>query len=78
MRRRPGPVMGWPPLFGRLAAELAELMPKPSALVLEHAHHLGRAHRTLTLLGGTLLPALDSARRRRRGLRGQGRPQVVA
>jgi DNA-binding SARP family transcriptional activator/tetratricopeptide (TPR) repeat protein len=59
MRRRPGPVMGWPPLFARLAADLAELMPKTSALVLEHAHHLGRAHRTLTLLGGTLLPALN-------------------
>ncbi len=51
--------MGWPPLFGRLAAELAEVMPRPAALVLEHAHHLGRAHRTLALLGGTLLPALD-------------------
>lgn len=59
MRRRPGSVMGWPPLFGRLAAELADAMPGPAALVFEHAHHLGRAHRTLALLGSTLLPALN-------------------
>jgi DNA-binding SARP family transcriptional activator len=59
MRRRPGPVMGWPPLFGRLGAELAEAMLGPAALVFEHAHHLGRAQRTLALLGGTLLPALN-------------------
>ena len=59
MRRRPGPVMGWPPLFSRLAAELAEMMAQPAALVFEHAHHLGRAQRTLALLGSTLLPALN-------------------
>jgi DNA-binding SARP family transcriptional activator/tetratricopeptide (TPR) repeat protein len=60
MRRRPGPVAGWPPLFGRFAAELAEAMPRPAALVFEHAHHLGRAHLTLGLLGSTLLPALNA------------------
>jgi DNA-binding SARP family transcriptional activator len=59
MRCRPGPVMGWPPLFGQLAAELAEVMTQPAALVLEHAHYLGRAQRTLALLGSTLLPALN-------------------
>jgi DNA-binding SARP family transcriptional activator len=59
MRRRPGPVAGWPPLFGRLAAELAQALTRPAALVLEHAHHLGRAHSTLALLGSTLLPALN-------------------
>jgi DNA-binding SARP family transcriptional activator len=59
IRRRPGPVMGWPPLFGRLAAELAEVMPGPAALVFEHVHFLDRAHRTLALLGRTLLPALN-------------------
>ena len=59
IRRQPGPVMGWPPLFGRLAAELAEVMPGPAALVFEHVHFLGRAHRTLALLGSTLLPALN-------------------
>ncbi len=59
MRRRPGPVAGWPPLFGRLAAELAEAMPRPTALVLEHAHYLGRVHPTLAVLGSTLLPTLD-------------------
>jgi DNA-binding SARP family transcriptional activator len=59
MRRRPGPVMGWQPLFGRLAAELGEKLPGPAALVFEHAHHLRRAQRTLALLGSTLLPALN-------------------
>jgi DNA-binding SARP family transcriptional activator len=59
MRLRPGPVAGWPPLFGRLATELAEAMPRPTALVLEHAHHLGRADATLAVLGSTLLRALD-------------------
>jgi len=59
IRRQPGPVMGWPPLFGRLAAELAEVMPGPAALVFEHVHFLGRAHSTLALLGSTLLPALN-------------------
>jgi DNA-binding SARP family transcriptional activator len=59
MRRRPGPVMGWQPLFGRLAAELAEAMPGPAALVFEHVHHLRRARDTLAVLGRTLLPALN-------------------
>jgi DNA-binding SARP family transcriptional activator len=59
MRRRPGPVMGWPPLFGRLAAELAEVLPQSAALVFEHAHHLVRAQQTLALLGSTVLPAVD-------------------
>jgi DNA-binding SARP family transcriptional activator len=59
MRRRPGPVAGWQPPYARLAAELAEALPRPAALVLEHAHHLGRAYQTLALLGSTLLPALS-------------------
>lgn len=59
MRRRPGPVMGWPPLFGRLAAELAEAMARPAALVFEHGHHLGRAQPTLDLLGSAFLSALN-------------------
>jgi DNA-binding SARP family transcriptional activator len=58
MRRRPGPVMGWSPLFGRLAAELAEVMAPPAALVFEHTHHLSHAHHTLALLGSTFLPSL--------------------
>jgi DNA-binding SARP family transcriptional activator len=60
MRRQPGPVAGWPPLFGRLAAELAEMVSESGALVLEHAHHLSRVHPTITILGTHLLPAIDS------------------
>ena len=52
--------MGWPPLFGRLAAELAEVMPGPAALVFEHVHFLGRAHRTLALLGRRFCPPSTS------------------
>jgi hypothetical protein len=59
MRRQPGPVAGWPPLFGRLAAELAEMVSESGALVLEHAHHLSRVHPTITILGTHLLPAID-------------------
>jgi DNA-binding SARP family transcriptional activator len=59
MRRQPGPVAGWLPLFGRLAAELAEVVCESGALVLEHAHHLGQVHPTLTILGTQLLPAIN-------------------
>jgi DNA-binding SARP family transcriptional activator len=59
MRHQPGPVAGWPPLFHRLAADLAEAMAQPAALVLEDAHQLGPASPTLALLGSHLLPGLD-------------------
>jgi DNA-binding SARP family transcriptional activator len=60
MRRQPGPVAGWLPLFGRLAAELAEVVCESGALVLENAHHLGRVHPIITMLGTQLLPAIDA------------------
>jgi hypothetical protein len=59
MRRQPGPVAGWVPLFARLAAELAEVVRETGALVLEHAHHLSGVHPTITILGTQLLPAID-------------------
>src|SRR6266487_785872 len=58
MRARPGPVVGWPLIFSRLADELADSLPANGALVLEHLHHLDDTRPTLTLLGRHLLPAL--------------------
>jgi DNA-binding SARP family transcriptional activator len=60
MRRQPGPVAGWLPHFGRLGAELAEVICESGAFVLEHVHHLGRVHPTLTMLGSELLRAISS------------------
>src|SRR5690349_6010011 len=58
MRREPGPLLGWPALFGRLGRELAELLPRAPAIVLERVHHLAGPQPTLRLLGAHLLPAL--------------------
>lgn len=60
IRRQPGPVMGWPPLFGRLAAELAEVMPGPAALVFEHVHFLGRPTVRLPCLAARFCPLSTS------------------
>jgi DNA-binding SARP family transcriptional activator len=59
MRHQPGPIAGWPPLFGRLAAELTDQGGRSRALVLQHVHRLGRASPALALLGGEFLPALN-------------------
>ena len=59
MRRQPGPIAGWPRAVSRLAEELQELLATPSAVVLQHVHHLGQARPTLDLLGCHLLPALS-------------------
>jgi DNA-binding SARP family transcriptional activator len=59
MRADPGPISGWPLLFTRLAEELRELLSKPVALVLQHAHHLEQARSTLQLLGSHLLSPLE-------------------
>src|SRR3990172_2566355 len=58
MRRQPGPMAGWPPLFTHLARELAESLPPSSAVVLEHIHDLNDTHPTLRLLATCFLPAL--------------------
>lgn len=60
MRRRPGPVMGWPRIFTHLARELGTTLPAASALVIEHIHYLNGSHQTLALLGSHLLPALPA------------------
>jgi DNA-binding SARP family transcriptional activator len=61
---------GWPERFERLAAELAGAAPAPTALVVEHAHHLGGTGRppggsgnpAPFLLGRLLEPLLDDDR----------------
>jgi hypothetical protein len=58
MRGQPGPVAGWPLVFARLAEELRDLLSTPSALVLQHVHHLQQTRPTLEFLGSHLLPPL--------------------
>lgn len=38
MRRTPGPIAGWPVLFGQLAEELCATLPPESAFVIEYPH----------------------------------------
>ncbi|NTU80378.1 MAG: hypothetical protein HGA45_13545 [Chloroflexales bacterium] len=58
MRRHPGPLLGWPPIFARLSQELAEALGANGALVLEGCHHLGDASQTLRLLSAHVLSTL--------------------
>jgi ATP/maltotriose-dependent transcriptional regulator MalT len=60
MRRQPGPLTRWSPLFAQLAHELAEALPMPCTIVLEHCHHLNDTNPTLGLLGCSFLPALPT------------------
>src|SRR6266542_4239727 len=55
MRRQPGPVAGWVPLFACLADELAGALGPSDAIVLEGIHHLGGAYPTLRLMSAHLL-----------------------
>lgn len=61
MRRRPGPIAGWPPLFTQLAHELFAAFPASGALVLERSHYLNHRHPTLELCSTYLLPALPAS-----------------
>jgi DNA-binding SARP family transcriptional activator len=61
MRRHPGPMAGWVPLFSCLGHELAEALPTATVLVLEHLDQIGEAHPTLELLGANLLAALPAS-----------------
>jgi DNA-binding SARP family transcriptional activator len=61
MRRHPGPLRGWPPLFAHLGHELAGALPATTALVLERGHYLGGFHPTLQLFSSHLLPAVPSS-----------------
>jgi tetratricopeptide (TPR) repeat protein len=58
MRRRPGPVTGWPPLFDRLAQDLTEALGPHGSIVVEDIGRLDGLHPTLRLLGTRLLSAL--------------------
>jgi DNA-binding SARP family transcriptional activator len=58
MRRRPGPIAGWPPLFRTLARELGEALPAATVMVLEHLEHLNGLGPALELLGRHLLTIL--------------------
>jgi ATP/maltotriose-dependent transcriptional regulator MalT len=58
MRLNPGPVVGWPRLYERLAYELGDSLPPSTAIVLEHIHNLESAQPVLGLIGNHLLPRL--------------------
>jgi ATP/maltotriose-dependent transcriptional regulator MalT len=61
MRRQPGPIEGWPPLFACLAQTLADVLGPHGTLVLEQCHYLGDAHQTARLLGEYVLRALSES-----------------
>jgi len=58
MRRSPGPVSGWPPLFQHMAQTLAEALGENGALVFEHVHKLSPLQPTLSLVSAYLVPNL--------------------
>lgn len=60
MRRRPGPVAGWPPLFASLAEELSATLGPDGAVVIEACNAFDGATGTLRLLGAHLLAHLPS------------------
>ncbi len=60
MRRQPGPVSGWAPLFATAAREYAGALPDGGVLVLEHAGALAHSG-CLELLGAHFLPLLPEA-----------------
>jgi DNA-binding SARP family transcriptional activator len=61
MRRRPGPLHGWPALYSHLAEELAAALPMGCALVVEGVDLLDGNQPTLGLFGAYLLPELAQA-----------------
>ena len=60
MRRRPGPIAGWAPLFAELGQELAGAFAASTVVVIEHIHYLNSGSPALEMLGAHLLPALAS------------------
>jgi DNA-binding SARP family transcriptional activator len=58
MRARPGPVYGWPPLFGVLADALADCVAGHGAVVIEDAPGMLAAGDTLSLIGTYVLAPL--------------------
>ncbi|MFI0446426.1 BTAD domain-containing putative transcriptional regulator [Actinomadura sp. 6N118] len=60
MRRCPGPVEGWPPLFNQLGCELRKHLCETGAIVLENVHHLNGKSPVFALAGAHLFPVLDA------------------
>lgn len=58
MRDKPGPVYGWPPLFGVLAGDMADCVAGGGAVVIEDMHGTLAAGDTLSLIGTHLLGPL--------------------
>ena len=58
---QPGPVFGWPPLFGQLARDLRLCLDGNGALVLEDIHYAAAGSPTLSMIGRFLLPELAGA-----------------
>ena len=58
MRRGPGPVTGWTPLFHHLAHILTEALGENGALIFEHIHKLSPVQPTLGLVSAHLVPNL--------------------
>lgn len=61
MRRRLGPIQGWPSLFGLLGDDLGSALPAGTALVIETSALSDEARLTLRLLLSHGLPALPPA-----------------
>jgi DNA-binding SARP family transcriptional activator len=58
MRRKPGPIAGWEPLYIQLAVEFNHLLPRGTILVLEGVDYLNYSPVCLRLLGDNFLPHL--------------------
>lgn len=61
MRRQPGPLLGWPPIFANLSQEMAAALGAAGTLVIEGCHHLADAYQTLQLLSAHVLSTLAPA-----------------
>lgn len=61
MRRQPGPIAGWAPVFHSLAAELSRTLPPNTAIVIEQLQHLAVAGPALALLCRCLLAELPTS-----------------
>jgi len=59
MRRTPGPIIGWLPLFNKLTEDIVDVLPSNSVIVFEHMHHLCDQPSTLMLLENSLLSSIS-------------------
>ncbi|HEY3311650.1 MAG TPA: BTAD domain-containing putative transcriptional regulator [Anaerolineales bacterium] len=63
MRRQPGPVFGWEPIYQVLAQELIGNLPESTSFVFDQVHLLSSESATLHLFCKQLLPLLAKYRR---------------